>query len=73
MSDGAISTLRFCFALITHLCVCGFPAVINEDINLELLEVLELYSEILIARFGMLDQKYVIVDIPRVYNYFADA
>jgi hypothetical protein len=33
--------------------------VINEDIYLELLEVLELYSEVLIARFGMLDQKYV--------------
>ncbi|KAF8433516.1 DUF292-domain-containing protein [Boletus edulis BED1] len=31
-------------------------AVINEDINLELLELLELYCELLIARFGLLDQ-----------------
>lgn len=31
--------------------------VINEDINLELLELLELYCELLIARFGLLDQK----------------
>ncbi|KAN0100225.1 Regulator of Vps4 activity in the MVB pathway domain containing protein [Tylopilus felleus] len=30
-------------------------AVINEDINLELLELLELYCELLIARFGLLD------------------
>lgn len=33
------------------------PSVINEDINLELLELLELYCELLIARFGLLDQK----------------
>lgn len=32
-------------------------SVINEDINLELLELLELYCELLIARFGLLDQK----------------
>ncbi|KIJ66411.1 hypothetical protein HYDPIDRAFT_26762 [Hydnomerulius pinastri MD-312] len=31
-------------------------AVINEDINLELMELLELYCELLIARFGLLDQ-----------------
>lgn len=31
--------------------------VINEDINLELLELLELYCELLIARFGLLDQR----------------
>ncbi|KAL4067304.1 regulator of Vps4 activity in the MVB pathway-domain-containing protein [Scleroderma yunnanense] len=30
--------------------------VINDDINLELLELLELYCELLIARFGLLDQ-----------------
>ena len=35
-----------------------FPlSVINEDVNLELLELLELYCELLIARFGLLDQK----------------
>ena len=32
-------------------------AVINEDIYVELLELLELYCELLIARFGLLDQK----------------
>lgn len=31
-------------------------AVINEDVNLELYELLELYCELLIARFGLLDQ-----------------
>ncbi|TFK56472.1 DUF292-domain-containing protein [Heliocybe sulcata] len=30
--------------------------IINEDIYLELLELLELYSELLIARFGILEQ-----------------
>ncbi|KAH7886215.1 DUF292-domain-containing protein [Phlebopus sp. FC_14] len=31
-------------------------AIINEDINLELLELMELYCELLLARFGLLDQ-----------------
>ncbi|KAI6112440.1 DUF292-domain-containing protein [Pisolithus croceorrhizus] len=31
-------------------------ALINEDVTLELLELLELYCELLIARFGLLDQ-----------------
>ena len=31
--------------------------VINEDIYLELLELLELYCELLIARFGLVEQK----------------
>ena len=35
--------------------------VIHEDIYVELLELLELYCELLIARFGLLDQKYAIV------------
>ncbi|KAJ7269309.1 regulator of Vps4 activity in the MVB pathway-domain-containing protein [Mycena haematopus] len=30
--------------------------IINEDIHVELLELLELYSELLLARFGLLDQ-----------------
>ncbi|KAK7063871.1 regulator of Vps4 activity in the MVB pathway-domain-containing protein [Favolaschia claudopus] len=30
--------------------------IINEDIHIELLELLELYSELLLARFGVLDQ-----------------
>lgn len=34
--------------------------VINEDIHVELLELLELYCELLLARFGLLDQKYVL-------------
>lgn len=32
--------------------------MINEDIHVELLELLELYCELLLARFGLLDQKY---------------
>lgn len=31
--------------------------VINEDVHVELLELLELYCELLLARFGLLDQK----------------
>lgn len=31
-------------------------AVINEDVYVELLELLELYCELLLARFGVLDQ-----------------
>jgi len=30
--------------------------IINEDIHVELLELLELYCELLLARFGLLDQ-----------------
>lgn len=41
--------------------------VINEDITLELYELLELYCELLIARFGLLDQKYGSLSISRVY------
>jgi vacuolar protein sorting-associated protein IST1 len=36
-----------------------FPAVINEDIHLELLELMELYCELLIARFGLVELKCV--------------
>lgn len=32
-------------------------SVINEDVYVELLELLELYCELLLARFGILDQK----------------
>lgn len=31
--------------------------VINEDIHVELLELLELYCELLLARFGLFEQK----------------
>jgi vacuolar protein sorting-associated protein IST1 len=34
-----------------------FFVVINEDIYLELLELLELYCELLIARFGLVELK----------------
>lgn len=48
--------------------------VINEDVYIELLELLELYSELLLARFGLLDQKYVqrlfSVDILLIYRFF---
>lgn len=35
-------------------------SMINEDIHIELLELLELYCELLIARFGILDLGSVI-------------
>lgn len=38
----------------------NFTPVINEDVYVELLELLELYCELLIARFGLLDQKWVL-------------
>jgi hypothetical protein len=41
--------------------------VINEDVNLELYELLELYCELLIARFGLLDQKYGALSICWAY------
>lgn len=40
-------------SVILDLCA---TQVINEDITLELYELLELYCELLIARFGLLDQ-----------------
>jgi vacuolar protein sorting-associated protein IST1 len=36
-----------------------FSVVINEDIHLELLELMELYCELLIARFGLVELKCV--------------
>lgn len=33
--------------------------IINEDIHIELLELLELYCELLISRFGLLELKLV--------------
>lgn len=32
-------------------------SVINDDVYIELLELLELYCELLLARFGLLEQK----------------
>lgn len=43
--------------------------VINEDVYLELLELLELYCELLIARFGLLDQRCVRADLMIIYTY----
>jgi len=34
-------------------------SIINEDIHLELLELMELYCELLIARFGLVELKCV--------------
>lgn len=36
--------------------------MINEDIAVELLELLELYCELLVARFGILDMKLSLSD-----------
>ena len=41
---------------VTHV---SSRSVINEDVYIELLELLELYCELLLARFGLLDQKWV--------------
>lgn len=45
------------------------PIVINEDIHVELLELLELYSELLLARFGLLDQKFVMPPPPNLGSF----
>lgn len=34
--------------------------VIQEDINVEMLSMIELYCELLLARFGLLDSRYVV-------------
>ena len=46
-------------AFILDMSVSHCPQVINEDIYVELLELLELYCELLISRFSLLDQKSV--------------
>ena len=49
------------------------PLVIHEDVYVELLELLELYCELLISRFGLLDQRSVFprtsLLYPRPYVY----
>ena len=40
-----------------HMSLTVLLKVINEDIYLELLELLELYCELLIARFGLVEMK----------------
>jgi vacuolar protein sorting-associated protein IST1 len=40
-----------------------FSVVINEDIHLELLELMELYCELLIARFSLVELKCVRTDM----------
>ena len=40
-----------------HMSLTALLKVINEDIYLELLELLELYCELLIARFGLVEIK----------------
>lgn len=46
-------------SVINLLILYDLLLVINEDIYVELLELLELYCELLLARFGLLDQKCV--------------
>jgi vacuolar protein sorting-associated protein IST1 len=53
-----VETSAYACTIIAHLCLTS-PSVINEDIHVELLELLELYCELLLARFGLLDSKCV--------------
>jgi hypothetical protein len=53
-----VETSAYIYIIIIHISV-DLPSVINEDIYVELLELLELYCELLLARFGLLDLKYV--------------
>ena len=55
--ENSKSAIRDSDSILTcHSISCTRIAVINEDIYVELLELLELYCELLIARFGVLDQ-----------------
>ena len=55
--ENSKSAVRDSDSILTCHCVsCTCTTVINEDIYVELLELLELYCELLIARFGVLDQ-----------------
>ena len=53
--------ILFLLAVVMYVHQClHWPIVsqvIHEDIHVELLELLELYCELLLARFGLLDQK----------------
>jgi hypothetical protein len=52
-----LNRVRFLRELDMVLSNTSTLLVINEDIYVELLEVMELYCELLLARFGLLDQK----------------
>lgn len=56
-SASASISARACCAFLKIALRADIDAVINEDVYVELLELLELYCELLIARFGLLDQK----------------
>ena len=57
--ENSKSAVRDSDSILTCHCIyCTRITVINEDIYVELLELLELYCELLIARFGVLDQLY---------------
>lgn len=61
LEKGKVETARI--KVENSACSCcrdvsySLVPVINEDVYVELLEILELYCELLIARFGLLDQK----------------
>lgn len=42
--------------------------IIREDLFVEMLEILELYCELLLARFGLLEQMYVVPEYPSLKN-----
>lgn len=42
--------------------------IINEDIHVELLELLELYCELLLARFGLLDLRFSFYNYPLFFR-----
>jgi vacuolar protein sorting-associated protein IST1 len=52
--ESSMSYLHLISVSVSH---GTFRIVINEDIYLELLELLELYCELLIARFGLVELK----------------
>jgi vacuolar protein sorting-associated protein IST1 len=78
LERGKIETSRIkvegCeFHETTRLLCFNSLVVINEDIHVELLELLELYCELLLARFGLLDQKCVLRPPAlriSLFNYF---
>lgn len=60
VENSTYPTLSYIQLLSDNLFSYGvIVSVINEDVYVELLELLELYCELLLARFGLLDQKCV--------------
>lgn len=59
MESSNSSSISRWYSFLTVL----FSVVINEDIHLELLELMELYCELLIARFSLVELKCVRTDM----------